>query len=227
MAAAHGGQLVLSQYSATLIEPTLEKDVDLLDLGEHRLRGLAQPERVYQLSISGLRARFPPLQSLDAFPATLPPPGPSLPRLDEEFAGREVELARRETAWQRALAGTRQVALVAGEPGIGKTRLAAELARRAHGDEIVLYGRCDEDVGVAFQPFVEALRPYAQSVGPEQVAGDVSATYARLPETAGVARTVSSRALVASTFGLSPSATTVVRPCPFTAYSLPSPPAAP
>ncbi len=160
MAAAHGGQLVLSQYSATLIEPTLEKDVDLLDLGEHRLRGLAQPERVYQLSISGLRARFPPLQSLDAFPATLPPPGPSLPRLDEEFAGREVELARLETAWQRALAGTRQVALVAGEPGIGKTRLAAELARRAHGDEIVLYGRCDEEAVVPYQPFVEALRSY-------------------------------------------------------------------
>ncbi len=53
------------------------------------------------------------------------------------------------------------MALISGEPGVGKTRLAAEVARAAHDEgAIVLYGRCDEDLGVPYQPFVEALRPY-------------------------------------------------------------------
>ena len=49
---------------------------------------------------------------------------------------------------------------VAGEAGIGKTRLAAELARAVHGEgALVLYGRCDEGLAVPYQPWVEALRP--------------------------------------------------------------------
>jgi tetratricopeptide (TPR) repeat protein len=53
------------------------------------------------------------------------------------------------------------VALLAGEPGIGKTRLAAELAALVHDEgAVVLAGRCDEDLGVPYQPFVEALRHY-------------------------------------------------------------------
>jgi predicted ATPase len=60
-----------------------------------------------------------------------------------------------------AKAGRRQVVLVAGEPGIGKSRLAAELAEVAHGEgAVVLWGRCDEGLGVAYQPVVEAMRHY-------------------------------------------------------------------
>src|SRR5205823_12026956 len=59
-------------------------------------------------------------------------------------------------------AGGLRVALVAGEPGVGKTRLAAELAGRVHDEgAAVLAGRCDEDLGVPYQPFVEALRHFA------------------------------------------------------------------
>ncbi|MGH9037986.1 MAG: ATP-binding protein, partial [Acidimicrobiia bacterium] len=59
--------------------------------------------------------------------------------------------------------------LLGGEPGIGKTRLALEVARGAHGDgAVVLAGRCDEDLGVPYQPFVEALRHFVQATpGPE------------------------------------------------------------
>ncbi|MFN8037533.1 MAG: AAA family ATPase [Acidimicrobiia bacterium] len=77
------------------------------------------------------------------------------------FIGRAAERERLAVAWKNAETGTRRVALVSGEPGVGKTRLAGELARGAHGGgAIVLYGRCDEDLGVPYQPFVEAFRPY-------------------------------------------------------------------
>ena len=67
MAAAHGGQIVLSHVSAQLVRDTLPDGLALLDLGEHRLRGLTNAERVYELAIAGLPSEFPPLQSLDAF----------------------------------------------------------------------------------------------------------------------------------------------------------------
>ncbi|HEV8625974.1 MAG TPA: AAA family ATPase, partial [Acidimicrobiia bacterium] len=63
--------------------------------------------------------------------------------------------------WKEAAAGELRVAFLAGEPGIGKTRLAAELATRVHDEgATVLAGRCDEDLGVPYQPFVEALRHF-------------------------------------------------------------------
>jgi DNA-binding SARP family transcriptional activator len=83
------------------------------------------------------------------------------------FVGREVELEAISEAWRKARGGARRVSLIAGEPGIGKTSLVGELARRADADgAIVLYGRCDEDVGFAFQPFVEALRAYVSACPP-------------------------------------------------------------
>jgi len=78
------------------------------------------------------------------------------------FVGRATERARLASAWQAARGGERRVVLLAGEPGIGKTRLAAELALEAHaGGAIVLDGRCDEDLSVPFQPWVQALGHYA------------------------------------------------------------------
>jgi DNA-binding SARP family transcriptional activator len=83
--------------------------------------------------------------------------------------GRHPALARLETAWtdaassrtpsvDAAVAGTLRLALVAGEPGIGKTTLAGELARRVHAQgAAVLYGRCDERALIPYQPWVQAL----------------------------------------------------------------------
>jgi DNA-binding SARP family transcriptional activator len=96
------------------------------------------------------------------------PPGPtvSLPALltrggQFSFVGRAQELERLERAWKEVVGGQRRVILVGGEVGVGKTRLAAELARRLHPEgALVLAGRCDEDMGVPFQPFVEALRHF-------------------------------------------------------------------
>ena len=76
------------------------------------------------------------------------------------LVGRADELATLLAAWRRARAGDRKLVLVAGEPGIGKTRLAAEAAASAHDDgALVLHGRCDPEAVFPYQPFAQALPP--------------------------------------------------------------------
>lgn len=76
------------------------------------------------------------------------------------FLGRERELQLLTRAWAEAATGYRAV-ILAGEPGIGKTRLVAELAERVHAQGApVLYGRCHEDLDLPYQPFAEALHTY-------------------------------------------------------------------
>jgi len=75
----------------------------------------------------------------------------------------------------RARAGARQMVLMCGEPGVGKTRLATELGRRAHADgAIVLYGRCDAEPLTPHQPLVEALQHYVEVAPIEELAGQVA-----------------------------------------------------
>jgi len=88
---------------------------------------------------------------------------PSLPRSlsgpRSPFVGRDEELAALRELWHKAQGGSRQLALIAGEPGIGKTRLAQEVAAAAHREgALVLFGGCDDDAVVPLQPFVEVLR---------------------------------------------------------------------
>jgi DNA-binding winged helix-turn-helix (wHTH) protein/tetratricopeptide (TPR) repeat protein len=75
-----------------------------------------------------------------------------------EFVGRQEELAAMDRAWQRVRTGSRRVMLVAGEAGIGKTRLIGEFARRCLSTTTTtLVGHCDEEALTPYQPFVEAL----------------------------------------------------------------------
>ncbi len=71
-AAAHGGQVVLSQTTRELLHETPLEEVELRDLGEHRLKDLAKAQRLYQLDIPGLDTEFPPLRSLENRPTNLP-----------------------------------------------------------------------------------------------------------------------------------------------------------
>jgi DNA-binding winged helix-turn-helix (wHTH) protein/tetratricopeptide (TPR) repeat protein len=73
-----------------------------------------------------------------------------------DFVGRAKELDRLAELLERAAAGDGAFVVIAGEGGIGKTRLLAELASRSH-DLVVLYGRCDEDEGTPFGPWIELL----------------------------------------------------------------------
>ena len=115
-------------------------------------------------------------------PGQLPLPA-SLARAGDRgaFVGRELELERLRAVWRATGEGKPAVALLAGEPGIGKTRLAAEFARGAHADgAIVLYGRCDEEALSGYQPFVEALSAWASGCSPDELRSCASACAAEL-----------------------------------------------
>jgi predicted ATPase/class 3 adenylate cyclase len=114
-AAAHGGQVVLSDATRLLVASRLAAGVSLRDLGLHRLKDLPVPERLYQLAGPGLGERFPPLKSLGAA-TSLPVPPTALVGREEEFGRLRAALAR---------PGVRLVTLT-GAGGIGKTRLAVQ-----------------------------------------------------------------------------------------------------
>ena len=113
-AAGHGGQVLLSATTRALVDDPVE------DLGRHRLRGLEEPEHLYQLSIAGLPHRFPPLRTVEA-------DRPDLPRWATSFVGRERELERLADLLDDP--ACRLVSIV-GPGGAGKTRLAAETAQQ-------------------------------------------------------------------------------------------------
>ncbi|HKY77105.1 MAG TPA: AAA family ATPase, partial [Acidimicrobiia bacterium] len=117
---------------------------------------------VGSLELKGLPRPLPTVQ-VDWEPAAQSPvPLPTfLTEIGKIFVGRDGELDRLGQLWKEAAAGERRVVFLAGEPGVGKTRLAAELAKQVHDEgATVLAGRCDEDLGVPYQPFVEALRHF-------------------------------------------------------------------
>ena len=121
----------------------------------------------------------------DPVPSNELPLPPFMTGTGRVFVGRTEELGRLEELWKETTTGGLRVALIAGEPGIGKTRLAAELAAVAHSEgAAVLAGRCDEDLGMPFQPFVEALRQFVRtSPGPGARLGRFSGDLVRvLPE---------------------------------------------
>ena len=80
------------------------------------------------------------------------------------YVGRVALLDALRSAWTAASGGTSRTVLLSGEPGVGKTHTAAEVARAAWADgATVLYGRCDEALAVPHQPFVEALDQYTSN----------------------------------------------------------------
>jgi hypothetical protein len=84
------------------------------------------------------------------------------PRSPLPFSGRAMQIRALRDELKEAEAEKIRAVMISGEPGIGKTRLAAELARQAHDlGGIVLFGACDQDMGAPFQPFVEALQQVA------------------------------------------------------------------
>ena len=155
---ACGGQILLSSATAGAVRGTLPSGVTLDELGRYALRGLSREEHVFVLvdQSSRMVPASAPAPSLSAWPVPY-----ALSSASEDFVGRSAELARLQSAWRDVSEGRRRAVLAGGEPGIGKTRLAAEFARRVAGVEgIVLYGRSDAVPGPGYQPFEQALQGY-------------------------------------------------------------------
>ena len=118
-AVAHGGQILVSDATRALISSGLPDDLHLRDLGEHRLRDLAGPERLVQLDADDLPGQFPAVRSLDARPN-------NLPTQLTTFVGRERELAE-----ALELLGRTRLLTMTGPGGTGKTRLSLQVAAAA------------------------------------------------------------------------------------------------
>jgi predicted ATPase/class 3 adenylate cyclase len=112
----HGGQIVVSDVTASLVGSNLSDSVEFVPLGEHRLRDLAAPLAVFQLAAPGLRSAFPPLRTLAALPGNLPAELSS-------FVGRA-----RDVEEIRVLVAEARVVTLTGVGGVGKTRLALQVA---------------------------------------------------------------------------------------------------
>jgi predicted ATPase/class 3 adenylate cyclase len=115
MAAGHGGQILLAESTAGLLS-----GVDLVDLGPRRFRDLPTPIGVFQVRAAGLRAEFPTLRALDASPG-------NLRAATTSFIGRESEAAELQAAVK---AQAHRLVTLTGVGGVGKTRLALEVAAR-------------------------------------------------------------------------------------------------
>ncbi len=111
MAAGHGGQILLAESTAGLLS-----GIDLIALGPRRLRDLPTAVELFQVQAEGLRTDFPPLRALDASPGNLRPATTS-------FVGRDSEVAE-----LRAAVKAHRVLTLTGVGGVGKTRLATEVA---------------------------------------------------------------------------------------------------
>jgi class 3 adenylate cyclase/tetratricopeptide (TPR) repeat protein len=155
-AAALPGQILVSNLIPGLIRGL---EFKFGSVGEFVLKGL--PDRVLACAVEWL----PRDMSDDIIP--LPPKISHVPTFG--VYGREPEQAIIEQCWTQAKEGIRQVVLLAGEPGIGKTRLAIEAGRVAYSDAgTVLLGTCDEDIHPPYRPFAEALRHYVMKA-PDEV----------------------------------------------------------
>ncbi len=150
-------------------------------LGELALKGIADPvpacEVVWEPTVEEPEAGRPTQE---------PPPQLPLPPLvaageRTPFVGRVPETQQLRECWERARGGQRQLLLLTGEPGIGKTRLATEVAAGAHAEgATVLFGRTDEDALIPYQPFVESLSYYLEASDPDRLPGGLRSAAAAL-----------------------------------------------
>ena len=160
--AAPGGQILASELVSTLASLSPHPRTTV---GAVQLKGW--PEAIPAVSVSwepdpGTWVPLP--RELAARTAARTP-----------FAGRGGEWDRLGSAWRECVTGRRRLLWLAGEPGIGKTRFAAEFASRAHAeDAIVLWGQCSEEALVPYQPFVQALRHYVTSTPLEELRARIS-----------------------------------------------------
>jgi class 3 adenylate cyclase/tetratricopeptide (TPR) repeat protein len=173
-AGATGGRILLSDVVRVM---SRGRGHVITPLGELPLKGLPEPLAVCELGWEPEDATGDvvsiPLQPRVAAPVAV------------GFVGRAAEREVLGDATKAIMAGDGQrVVLISGEGGMGKTTLTFEVAKDAHAaGAVVLYGRCDEDLGLPYQPVVEALTHYAAQAPDDWLQrhdADILATLARL-----------------------------------------------
>jgi class 3 adenylate cyclase len=143
--------------------------VECRSIGRLELKGLSDP-------IETVEVRWDPVDgSIDVSTTELPIgeriplPTRLVPDPAAQFVGRQNEKQLLERAWKQAAEGGPRLVLMGGEPGIGKTTLATAFATSVFEQGAnVLYGRCDEDLGIPYQPWVEAIG-HVVRCGPEEL----------------------------------------------------------
>ncbi len=156
---AFGGQVLLGGKTAMAAVKDLPALASLVDLGPRTLKDLSAPEHVFELRLEDATVLPEPLSDSEASNVLW------MDRImTSAFVDRVEERRALSVAWAAASAGERVLALLEGEPGIGKTALAAGMANHARNDGgLVLYGRWDEEFLAPFQAMREALGAYARA----------------------------------------------------------------
>ncbi|GAB4342179.1 MAG: hypothetical protein Kow0099_19510 [Candidatus Abyssubacteria bacterium] len=163
---ARGGQIVASDLIRRLVGSRGE--FVFRDLGPVELKGIPEPFPLCEVVWQAV-----PEQAQTVIP---------LPRFlsrwsGSPFIGRESEMAQLRTQWEHARKSTRQLVFLLGEPGIGKTRLAAEFAGAIYAEgAIVLAGQTDREARLPYQPFIEALSHYAADCPISRLRAQLAAT---------------------------------------------------
>ena len=165
--AACGGEILVSSLTWGLSRPA--GDLRFSPPRTMSLKGIPEPEEVRSViwADPDVTDTADTTDAATSVPGHLKLPLPPLVagHVPVPFVGRRDAWAVLDTAREAVAGGGRGLVLLAGEPGVGKTRLASEFARDAHArGAIVLAGRCDDELGLAYQPFVEALRHCATNV---------------------------------------------------------------
>ncbi len=143
-AVAEGGQIVVNALVRHVAGAREENR--FRPLGDLELKGISEPVLAFELE-------WEPLLSIGI---ALPERLRELPATG--YVGRVAERKRLTELWGQARAGSLRLALISGEAGVGKTRLSTQLALAVREEgATVLYGRCDEDLGVPYQPWAQAL----------------------------------------------------------------------
>ncbi|MEO7803974.1 MAG: AAA family ATPase, partial [Actinomycetota bacterium] len=120
--AGHGGQILLSAAARVLVEEHLPEGIGLLDIGQHHLKDLAGPQRLFQVTHPALRSNFPRLRTLEFLPN-------NLPKMLTSFVGRENELSDIKRRMKEA-----RLLTVLGPGGVGKSRLALQVGAEMLND---------------------------------------------------------------------------------------------
>ena len=148
-------------------------DHDLIELGPREYKGLVAPLTTWEVRWDDAAA-----------PAVELPSGLSYDE-DFGFVGRVRERGRIDAAWARAQGGQLGAVLIAGEPGAGKTRLTSEFATDAlESGARLLFGSCEDGLGVPHQPFVESIRHLLATSSRPRLGGQAAELVRLVPEIA-------------------------------------------